>query len=264
MRLVWCTDLHLNFVDIRHWELWVDQVKSTRPDALLIGGDISESEDLLVQLDRMDRALEIPIYFVLGNHDYYRSSIQRVRSTLRSAVSAYRNWRFLTGSAAISLTPQVALVGHDAWGDASLGDFENSKVHLHDFDRIDDLRWLSRPSLYERLRELGRDSVSTLQPSISHAVEGCSRMIILTHVPPFEEVCLYENRPSDPYWLPFFSCGALGCSIRQLAEANKTCHFEVLSGHTHHFAESILTDNLVARVGHAEYGRPGISGILDL
>ncbi len=180
MRLAWCTDLHLNFVDLRGWEAWIDCLKSVEPDGLLISGDISEAEDLLFQLDRIDRALEIPIYFVLGNHDFYRSSIQRVRSSIRSAVATRSHWHYLTGSAAIQLTPDTVLVGHDAWGDASLGDFENSGVQLLDFDRIDDLRWLSRPALYERLRELGRDAVSTLEPAMVTALARCSRMIVLT------------------------------------------------------------------------------------
>jgi len=41
------------------------------PDGLLITGDIGQAQSVERYLRALDKALPMPIYFVLGNHDYY-------------------------------------------------------------------------------------------------------------------------------------------------------------------------------------------------
>ena len=82
-RIVWLTDLHLNFLQYDDMEKFISRVVAARPDAVLLGGNIAEASDLFKYLRQMARALQLPIYFVLGNHDYYFSSIEKVRSEIR-------------------------------------------------------------------------------------------------------------------------------------------------------------------------------------
>ncbi len=147
-------------------------------------GDISESTDLLFQLDRMHRHAEVPIYFVLGNHDFYRGSIRSVRAQVRAHCKSRTELHYLTGQDAIDLNESWSLVGHDGWGDAMLGHFEQSPVQLADFHAIEDLARLPRPVLYERLRELGRDASETLRPSLWNALNRGRNLLVATHVPP--------------------------------------------------------------------------------
>ena len=80
MRLAWLTDLHLNFVTPGHVDRLCRAVGVAGADAVLLGGDIGEAPDVEEQLEGLDGRLGLPVYFVLGNHDYYRGSTSRVRA----------------------------------------------------------------------------------------------------------------------------------------------------------------------------------------
>ena len=86
MRLGWLTDIHLNFLDgddrRRFWGGVRDQV-----DAVAISGDIGESQNVAGYLREWDEALQKPAYFVLGNHDFYRGSIQETRRRITDICS---------------------------------------------------------------------------------------------------------------------------------------------------------------------------------
>ena len=71
-RLAWMTDLHLNFVAPRQVERLCRSVIEAGADAVLLTGDIGEAQDLEGQLESLDAGLGLPLYFVLGNHDFYR------------------------------------------------------------------------------------------------------------------------------------------------------------------------------------------------
>ena len=83
-RLAWLTDLHLNFLTPDHIDRLCRDVREAGTDAVLIGGDIGEAPDVVEQLEGLDARLGLPLYFVLGNHDFYRGSIARVRAEVRA------------------------------------------------------------------------------------------------------------------------------------------------------------------------------------
>jgi predicted MPP superfamily phosphohydrolase len=80
MRLAWLTDVHLNFVPFSAVTRLIEEILAESPDAVLIGGDIGEANDVCLYLKQLAEQLRLPIYFVLGNHDYYRGSVAGVRS----------------------------------------------------------------------------------------------------------------------------------------------------------------------------------------
>ncbi|MBI5957735.1 MAG: hypothetical protein HY866_03300 [Chloroflexi bacterium] len=47
----------------------------------MIGGDIDASLGLSANLKMIDWVLFGPVYFVLGNHDYYHSAIDHINRT---------------------------------------------------------------------------------------------------------------------------------------------------------------------------------------
>jgi predicted MPP superfamily phosphohydrolase len=73
-RLAWLTDIHLNFVSPGDVVVLVQQVHENCPEAVIVGGDIGEADSFGGFLRRLVELLELPIYFVLGNHDYYHGS----------------------------------------------------------------------------------------------------------------------------------------------------------------------------------------------
>lgn len=85
MRLAWLTDIHLNFVDALTMRRFFESV-TQQADAVAISGDIAESHDVYHYLRRIEEIVKKPIYFVLGNHDFYRGSISQVRRLVAEVV----------------------------------------------------------------------------------------------------------------------------------------------------------------------------------
>ena len=78
--LAWITDPHLNFLDQEAVYSFCAALAQEKADAFLITGDIGEAPNVAVYLNILDNHLGRPIYFVLGNHDFYRGSIAQVRA----------------------------------------------------------------------------------------------------------------------------------------------------------------------------------------
>jgi hypothetical protein len=73
MRLAWATDIHLNFLDAAARRGFLESL-GKQAGAVAISGDIGESPDIEGHLLEMEEVLQRPIYFVLGNHDFYHGS----------------------------------------------------------------------------------------------------------------------------------------------------------------------------------------------
>src|SRR5688572_18705748 len=89
-----------------------ERVRQERPDVLFVTGDIGEADSVARYVT--DLSAIAPIYYVLGNHDYYRSSIAAVRDQLPPG--------WLPAHTPFKLTERTALLGIDGWGDARCGD----------------------------------------------------------------------------------------------------------------------------------------------
>lgn len=111
---------------------------------MLVTGDIGESRNVAPWLERMDDAWDRPIYFVLGNHDFYGGSIAGVRSEAAALSRKRPNLRYLTALGVCELTPRVGLIGDDGWADARLGNYEQSLVMMNDYRLIAELAPLSK------------------------------------------------------------------------------------------------------------------------
>src|SRR3954465_13096810 len=81
-RLAWATDIHLEFCDDAAIDGFLRSVATAGPNALVVSGDIGQSTSVSALLSRIENATDYPIYFVLGNHDYYHGSIAGVRATV--------------------------------------------------------------------------------------------------------------------------------------------------------------------------------------
>jgi predicted MPP superfamily phosphohydrolase len=269
LRLAWLTDIHLNFLQpaerYRFWESLIDQA-----DVFAITGDIGESRSVAGFLREMEGVLRKPIYFVLGNHDFYRGSIADVRRHIAELTERSEYLTYLSAAGVVELTPHTALVGHDGWADGRLGDFHGSPIFLNDYVAIKDLRkgqgtfGLDKHALGETLRQLGDEAACHFRETLPQAVAAHPFVIGLTHVPPYKEATWHEGRLSDDDWLPHFSCQATGDAMRQVMHAHPEAELLVLCGHTHGLGEAQIADNLRVLTGGAEYGRPVVQRIFDV
>jgi Icc protein len=264
LRLVWVTDLHLNFVPFPKRTALYNLIRDAKLDAVLAGGDVGEADSVTLLLKEMAAALQIPIYFVLGNHDFYRGSIGGVREAVARESGSSRWLRWLPASGVIPLTSGFALAGHDSWADGRLGDYFHSEVMLNDYLLIRELRGLDKRARYAKLNALGDEAAEFLEKRAIEALALRRNVIVLTHVPPFREACWHEGRISDDDWLPHFACRAVGDRLAAVMRERPDCSMMVLCGHTHSPGMAHILPNLVVRTGGAVYGEPAIQDVLDL
>jgi Icc-related predicted phosphoesterase len=261
-RLAWATDIHLNFVrgDTR---AFCEQLRSVSPDGLVITGDISEAETLERDLLSLDRALWMPTWIVLGNHDFYGSSIKAVRATVTGFCRDSRWLRYLPVEPAVTLGGGTALVGHDGWADGRLGDFFGSKVVLNDYLMIDDLDGLNPEQRLARLNALGDEAATYFRRVLPPLLGRYASLIVATHVPPFREACFHEGRPADDDHLPHFASAAVGEALMAIMRVHPTRRMLVLCGHTHSRSSARILPNLLVKSGGAIYGQPALADVID-
>lgn len=264
MRLAWTSDIHLNHADLKAWDAWTGEIREAAADGILITGDLSEADDLLFQLGRIAESLPGNIFFVLGNHDFYGSSIASTRRNVTSLVREIPSLCYLTDSAPVEMVPGRFLVGEDGWGDGVVGDFENSPVRLHDFQLIKDFKRVDPIDWPGLIREQGAESARRLKRKLAAVAKSAAEVLVATHVPPFRESCWYEGKTTDDYWAPFFVCGQVGDVLREFALENPTIQTTVVCGHTHHGGIAEIEPNLKVLTASAEYGSPRIERLLEL
>ena len=263
MKAIWLTDIHLEFLDESGFRYFIRDLCNKNADAILISGDIAQAPTVGDYLLRIAQTLAIPVYFVLGNHDYYNGSVPDVRAAVTDLSYGVNNLHCLNACGPVYLNSTTSLVGHDGWGDARLGDYHNSTVILNDFLLIFDFAGLHREELRQQLNHLGHEAAEHFRTVLPEALSVTEHVVVVTHVPPFVEAAWYEGQYCDPDWLPFFSCKAVGDVLSQVMQKHQDKRMTVLCGHTHGGGRSQILPNLVALTGAAEYGYPAIQEIFE-
>lgn len=265
MKLDWITDPHLDHLrDEQALIRFLRRLHERDSDALLLTGDVAESDTLYDFLGLLSGAYQRPIYFVLGNHDYYgawrETTHQRVRAVCQACPPGILNW--MPDAGAQMLGRHTAVVGHDGIYDARAGD-PGVDFGMADFatrhgirDLVMALEHGSR-HLFDLLEKLAQESARHVAGATRAAVrEGARRVVVLTHVPPFHEASHFRGRISDARSAPWYVNVTLGETLRELADELPDVRLEVLAGHTHGACVHEATPNMTVRVGGARYGRP--------
>lgn len=154
-RLVWMTDLHLDAADEMQQRRFFDLVRHHRASMILVGGDISNGTQSLDYLKQLAALSDVPLYFVLGNHDFYYGTIDETRELATQLADENENIHYLTTESEIRLSPKVALIGHDGWADGRFGDFIHSNIMLNDYILIRDFENLTKEALLQNFHKLG-------------------------------------------------------------------------------------------------------------
>jgi 3',5'-cyclic-AMP phosphodiesterase len=266
MRLAWLTDIHLNFLRPPALEAFVSMLADTVADAFVLTGDIAEADDVAIHLHSIAERVARPVYFVLGNHDFYRGSITGVREKVRSLCSVTPNLHWLPDTGVAPLTDEACLVGHDGWGDGRFGDYHGSDVLLNDFGLIEQFGGFEENAddRLAKLHALGDEAAAHIRAVLPDALARFRNVVVATHVPPFRESCWHEGKVSDDNWLPFFSCKAVGDALAEAMAAAPDRQMTVLCGHTHGGGEAQILPNLWVLTGGARYGRPEVQRVFQV
>jgi predicted phosphohydrolase len=265
MKLIWCSDIHLNFLEFPARQEFYAKLKESEGETIVISGDIAESHNVVSLLTELKQHSGKKVYFVLGNHDFYGSNIASVKRSVLGLGHLESEW-------VVQLDASTALVGVDGWGDCRFGDYENSRLTMSDWIYIEDLKgpyysrtYTDKDILKIKLQQLADLDAAKLKRRVLRALKqpGIKRVIIVTHVPPFKEACLYAGQKSTLGGLPFFASKILGTSLLPIIEANKQVDFLWLSGHTHSSVTVHKRENLVVRVANSQYYFPQIAEVIE-
>lgn len=263
MKIIWISDVHLNFLhnNLEAREIFYLSLKEAKGDSILLTGDIAESHDVAHYIKEMQERTGKVVHFILGNHDFYGSSVAAVKRSVK-------HLGYLGSQQIVPLSASTALIGVDGWGDTRNGDYKNSLLTMSDWLYIDDLRkeyGKGMDKLKVQLMKLADADARKLKRRVLKAIDqGYKKIIIATHVPPFEEVCFNAGKKSTPSGLPFFSSKCLGEVILPIAKRNAAIDFLWLSGHTHSRAKHKPCNNLTSKVAKAVYFHPQIEEIIHV
>jgi predicted MPP superfamily phosphohydrolase len=268
MKLAWLTDTHLNLINLSVRQEFYQKIINTQCHGVLISGDIAEAPCLEDILKEMMCFIQKPIYFVLGNHDYYRDEVNQIRKTMIALTKEQDNLFWLSGSDLQQLSKDTFLVGQDGWADGRLGNFNDSRVELNDSLLIADLfqaKILGRSQLQTKMQQLADLDASQLQEKITQAlIKKPKTVIVLTHIPPFKEACWDNGKIASDDWLPYLASKASGDVLMSLCTKYHDVDFLVLCGHSHSQAKYSPLPNLKVEVGSAEEYKPEIQKIIAI
>lgn len=276
-RLLHATDIHLNFVRESSIHRFCKRMRDEQPDAVVITGDIAEAPSVAEYLAFLDIHCknEFPIFFVLGNHDFYNGSIYETRERMRNLFTydeaskliheARLGW--LGSSGVIPLTEKTALVGHDGWYDGQYANWFKSRVYLNDYILIRELADNACPLRelrFAKINELAKDATEYVQEQLSEAFKTHDHVFVATHVSPFRENSVYAGKISDDDWMPHFSSKHMGDMLLEMADLYQHKNITVLCGHSHGSADNQITPNLRCITGDAKYHHPKVNQVFEL
>ncbi|MEN8260760.1 MAG: metallophosphoesterase [Pseudomonadota bacterium] len=258
MKLVWVTDIHLNFVDSGELDNFCGKITSLHPDAVLIGGDIGEAPSITNALLTLAQNLRCPIYFALGNHDYYHGSVCDVRDRVQEVTENSSYLQYLSNAGIVRLTSNTCLVGHDSWADGRYGNYFNSDVMLNDYAFIEELSNLDKQARLRKLKQLGDEAAYFFREHMRQALLRFEHILVLTHAPPFIEACWHEGNLFNDDFLPHFCCKATGDVFTDLMRKHPNQNLTIFCGHTHSSGMCQILPNIFVKTGGTVYGQPHI------
>jgi Icc protein len=265
--LLWATDVHLDHLPLRHAPFEFGRaLRGEQPKSrgAILSGDIGESDTLEIILEDFASGYAGPVYFVLGNHDYYGSSFRVVDERVAGLCRRNTNVHWLQHSTVL-VSRSVRLIGVNGWYDAGNGD-RGTDLEMTDFQRIADLSAAkneSRERLLQVCAQRARREARRLQDQLRSCADARS-VVVVTHVPPFQKAAWHEGETSNDRWAPFFSSKVVGDVLLKSARARPELQHTVLCGHTHGRGVYQPLRNLVVYTGRARYGAPELAGILSI
>ncbi len=229
-------------------------------DAMLVGGDVSNGLGSLNYLTKIQKAVQKPLYFVLGNHDYYYGSIDNIRKEASKLSQEHPDLCYLSAAKVIPLSEKTALIGHDGWSDGRAGNYAKSDVLLNDYFLIAEIKNLNAKDRLVKLNELGAEAAHFLSVHLKEALKHFESVVLLTHVPPFEECCISMGVSADPNWTPHFVGQLTGKHLEEIMRKHPNKKLLILCGHSHWGNDIQILPNLRVVTGHSDLGNPYVQG----
>jgi predicted phosphohydrolase len=169
MKLIWLSDIHLEFPTDKVVRALIASVAKEKPDAVLITGDISSALKIDYHLGLL-ATLACKVYFVLGNHDFYEGSFASVEATVKETCRRHPNLIHLGAGEIVRLTDATSLIGHRGWADGRAGLGSSSTARLNDHLLIQNLVRTDPAELFAILNALGEQSAEYIRMTAAKAL----------------------------------------------------------------------------------------------
>lgn len=253
-KYLWYTDTHLD--KLFPWTLFrfIRHIVKENPKGIFLTGDISNGVFTCFHLKLLAKYIKCPIYFVLGNHDYHLTSIEKQHQKIRALCKKYPNLIWMTESDVIDLHHEVGLIGTEGWYDAQLGNPKYLKATM-DWFMTEEFRKLpNMAARIEAFRALADKSCTILEDKLEKALaQDFKTIYILTHFPPWKEATRDEGTFLEKYFLPYNVNLRLGQMIERVMLDRKKRNVTVLAGHTHCDCWIHVSRNIECKVNKAKY-----------
>ena len=253
------TDLHLDEVPLNRRKAFLRDLQMNKVTKFLITGDIANAKEVGLRLPELAAAVfPRPVYFLLGNHDFYGGSFEESKHVVADLCKTHKNLVPLGHGEIIPLSNQSALIGHRGWADGRMGFGFQSTVYNPDFKAIKDFKHKTKRECFDLLAKLGRESAQYFRRILPYALSCFQTVYIATHVPLFSYSAFFGTRRCDRGRLPYFVNISCGAAILRIAEHFPHRKIKVLAGHTHTASVVKITKNIEALTGAATPGMPRI------
>ena len=264
----WATDIHLDFLrgDDQRLIAFAEGLIKSNPTGIFLTGDLSVAKTLIYHLSAIEKVVQRPVYFVLGNHDYYGADTERVRKAMRELTNVSPFLRYMPTMPYYALSGATAVVGHDGWYDALYGDWKTSSLGMTDWSAINDFVPVNgnKASIVGLARKLALEGVTHVHNGIKQAVRYHKNIVVLTHYPPFQQTHIHDGKQGDQNAMPYYTSKMMGDMLMDASRSFPTVKFTVLAGHTHGKADVQIANNLEVHVGGASYGSPELQGLIEV
>lgn len=265
MRIAWTSDCHFDRAAPAAVEHFLATLRNAAPEAVIVTGDVSNASRLVADLTAIADAAGATIYHVLGNHDYYGSSVGNVRDAVIALTAKRADIQWLPPAGSVRLTGETLLVGIDGWADGRHGDPLRTPLVLNDDRLIAEVAAQEGRAAKLLVKRILADADAKRLGILLEraATDQPKRILVATHVPPFVEALAPGSRESHPDWHPLLVSDATGTVLRAFATAHPEIEVEVLAGHSHRACQARILPDLQVSVAGARYGQPRFE-ILDV
>lgn len=255
--IIWLTDLHFNFIPSFKSEDFLYLLQHKKPEGIIISGDIAANNRTFYYLNLIKSYVNAPIYFVLGNHDFYGSSFEDMK---KNASNLGEGFHYLTNEDVLELNPMVGLVGDDGWYDARWRDPITNIVFLADFLRINNFFFLSQQEKLALCREMALVSVQNVRKKLSKAFKKYDKVYFVTHFPPWPD----NSSIFSTFWRPYNSSKIMADMLLDLMKDLNNKDLIILSGHNHKYRDERITSNIRLKTGGVRVLFPKIHEVIYL
>lgn len=253
-KILWLTDTHLTFSFLWKKYALIKYLKNIEADALFLSGDISNGFFIDYIIYYLATHLNIPIYFILGNHDYYFRKISEVHNDIKCLTKKYDNLYWLTENDVLKLKEDTCIIGAEGWYDCNYGNINYIKLTF-DWRFIKDFRKIkSSKKKIQIFKKMAEDSADLIEKKLMKALNsGFKQIYLITHVPPFKEATRDEGTILEQFWLPYNTNTALGEKLKSIMINFPDRKLIILCGHIHDRVVVNINNNIECRTNNANY-----------